>query len=155
MRFLILMKKIRISSFILPANLFQKDCNTLFAGRKINVPGQWQLVYPLLQSCWLRQENIHYGNKVHLEHQIHRRNPFVSLPTLQVAIYNIQTFALFWVGKITNRAALDSRAIKFSHVLSNFLNINIRGSSASLMASRIFGNATSNNSFANLICLFM
>ena len=38
---------------------------------------------------------------------------------------------------------------------SAFLNINIRGSSATFMAFRIFGNAISNNSFANLICLLI
>jgi DNA-binding NtrC family response regulator len=37
----------------------------------------------------------------------------------------------------------------------DYRNINIRGSSAIFIAWRIFGNATSNNSFANLICLFM
>ena len=59
------------------------------------------------------------------------------------------------VGNITNLAFSDSYEIKFNQVLSNFLNINIRGSSATFMAFRIFGNAIANNSFANLICLLI
>jgi hypothetical protein len=58
-------------------------------------PGQKQLVYALLQEFPLPRENIQCGSREHHEQQIFRQNPSVCHPTLQVIIYNIQTFSPF------------------------------------------------------------